>query len=73
MHLSNQPRGAEEVTVLLASKLIAAAGIVSPAIANLILATVDTKVAKEQLAFWIDVMQKQNMLSHPIGPAKFLF
>jgi NitT/TauT family transport system substrate-binding protein len=44
-----------------------------PAIANLILPTVDTKVTKEQLAFWIDVMQKQNMLSHPIDPAKLLF
>ena len=44
-----------------------------PAIANLILPTVDTKVTKEQLAFWIDVMQKQNMLSDPIDPAKLLF
>ncbi|MBV8746713.1 MAG: ABC transporter substrate-binding protein [Xanthobacteraceae bacterium] len=44
-----------------------------PAIANLILPMVDTKVTKEQIAFWVDVMQKQNMLSHSIDPAKLLF
>jgi NitT/TauT family transport system substrate-binding protein len=44
-----------------------------PAIANLILPAVDTKVTKEQLAFWIDVMKKQNMLSRPIDPAKLIY
>jgi hypothetical protein len=33
---------------------------------------VDTKVTPEQLAFWIDVMRKQNMLSRPIDPAKLI-
>lgn len=42
-------------------------------IANLILPAVDTKVTKEQLAFWIDVMRKQNMLSRAIDPAKLLY
>ncbi len=44
-----------------------------PAIANLILPAVDTKVTKEQLAFWIDVMKKQNMLSREIDPAKLIY
>jgi hypothetical protein len=39
----------------------------------LILPAVDTKVTKEQLAFWIDVMKKQNMLSRPIDPAKLIY
>jgi hypothetical protein len=37
------------------------------------LPAVDTKVTKEQLAFWIDMMRKQNMLSRAIDPAKLLY
>jgi NitT/TauT family transport system substrate-binding protein len=44
-----------------------------PAISNLILPAVDTKVTKEQLAFWIDVMKKQNMLTREIDPAKLIY
>jgi NitT/TauT family transport system substrate-binding protein len=44
-----------------------------PAIANLILPAVDTRVTPEQLAFWIDVMKKQNMLSRTINPTKLIF
>jgi NitT/TauT family transport system substrate-binding protein len=44
-----------------------------PAISNLILPAVDTKVSKEQLAFWIDVMKKQNMLTREIDPAKLIY
>ena len=44
-----------------------------PAIANLILPTVDTKVTKEQLAFWIDVMKKQKMLSRDVDSAKLIY
>ena len=44
-----------------------------PVIANLILPAVDTKVTKEQLAFWIDVMKKQDMLSREIDPAKLIY
>jgi NitT/TauT family transport system substrate-binding protein len=44
-----------------------------PAIANLILPAVDTKVTKEQLAFWIDVMKKQNMLTREIDPGKLIY
>jgi NitT/TauT family transport system substrate-binding protein len=43
-----------------------------PAIADLILPAVDTKVTPEQLAFWIDVMRKQNMLSRSLDPAKLI-
>jgi NitT/TauT family transport system substrate-binding protein len=43
------------------------------AIANLILPAVDTKVTKEQLAFWVDVMKKQNMLTREIDPAKLIY
>jgi NitT/TauT family transport system substrate-binding protein len=43
------------------------------AVANLILPALDTKVTKEQLAFWIDVMRKQNMLSRAIDPAKLIY
>jgi NitT/TauT family transport system substrate-binding protein len=41
--------------------------------ANLILPTVDTKVTEAQLAFWIDVMRKQNMLTRQIDPAKLIY
>src|SRR5262249_30469760 len=44
-----------------------------PAIANLILPAVDTRVTPEQIAFWIDVMNKQNMLSRTIDPAKLIY
>src|SRR5262245_51479339 len=44
-----------------------------PAISNLILPAVDTKVTKDQLAFWIDVMKKQNLLTREIDPAKLIY
>ena len=44
-----------------------------PAVASLILPAVDTKVTKEQLAFWIDVMKKQKMLSRDIDSAKLIY
>jgi NitT/TauT family transport system substrate-binding protein len=44
-----------------------------PAISNLILPAVDTKVTKEQLTFWIDVMKQQNMLTREIDPAKLIY
>ncbi len=42
------------------------------AVANITIPVVDTKVTKEQLAFWIDVMNKQNMLTREIDPAKLI-
>ena len=44
-----------------------------PAVASLILPAVDTKVTAQQVAFWIDVMRKQNMLSRQIDPAKLIY
>jgi NitT/TauT family transport system substrate-binding protein len=43
------------------------------AVASLILPAVDTKVTAQQVAFWIDVMRKQNMLSRQIDPAKLIY
>jgi hypothetical protein len=37
------------------------------------LPAVDTKVTAQQVAFWIDVMRKQNMLTHQIDPAKLIY
>jgi hypothetical protein len=31
-----------------------------------------TRIAPEQIAFWIDVMNKQNMLKGKIDPAKLI-
>jgi NitT/TauT family transport system substrate-binding protein len=42
------------------------------AFATLLTPVVDTKVSNAQLAFWIDVMKKQNMLSRDIDPAKLI-
>ena len=44
-----------------------------PAVASLILPAVDTKVTAQQVAFWIDVMRKQNMLTRQIDPAKLIY
>jgi NitT/TauT family transport system substrate-binding protein len=43
------------------------------AVASLILPAVDTKVTAQQVAFWIDVMRKQNMLTRQIDPAKLIY
>jgi NitT/TauT family transport system substrate-binding protein len=32
----------------------------------------DTKVTREQVGFWIDVMKKQNMLSREIDPGRLI-
>jgi NitT/TauT family transport system substrate-binding protein len=44
-----------------------------PAVASLILPAVDTKVTAQQVAFWIDVMRKQNMPTRQIDPAKLIY
>jgi NitT/TauT family transport system substrate-binding protein len=41
-------------------------------LATLAIPTVDTKVTSAQLAFWIDVMKKQNMVSREIDPEKLI-
>ena len=43
------------------------------AVASLILPAVDTTVTAQQVAFWIDVMRKQNMLTRQIDPAKLIY
>jgi NitT/TauT family transport system substrate-binding protein len=43
-----------------------------PVTAALAIPAVDTKVTAAQMAFWVDIMQKQNMLSRPLDPAKVI-
>lgn len=44
----------------------------APALKTIPLPTISTKVTPEQIAFWIDVMNKQNMLKTKIDPAKLI-
>jgi NitT/TauT family transport system substrate-binding protein len=43
-----------------------------PVVKTLALPKVVTRIAPEQIAFWIDVMNKQNMLKGKIDPAKLI-
>lgn len=43
-----------------------------PVVKTLTLPKVATKVTSPQMAFWIDVMNKQNMLRTKLDPAKFI-
>ena len=44
----------------------------APVLKTIPLPTISTKVTPEQIAFWIDVMNKQNMLKTKIDPAKLI-
>jgi NitT/TauT family transport system substrate-binding protein len=44
----------------------------APVLKTIPLPKVSTKVTPEQVAFWIDVMNKQNMLKNKIDPAKLI-
>ncbi len=43
-----------------------------PVAAGLAIPAVDTRTTPAQVAFWADVMNKQNMLTRPVDPAKLI-